>query len=98
MPWLKSDVEKTVIGIAVKMSSKQSVTLDSYVYRDLGLEGWDAIDFYTEIDNEFGVDTKKITQRISRKRKPLFIGREKTQFEPVDVNLRTISELILEAR
>lgn len=90
-----SDVEAYVLRLAKKISGQKIVTLESYVYRDLGIGGGDAVEFYETIEERFLVDLRNITETESETSRRWFFGTRR-KVEPRDLALKEIVTFIVE--
>ena len=58
----RSEVEDFILKQAQVFSANQGAGLDDYVYKDLGIGGGDAVEFYQSIEKRFAVDISPITE------------------------------------
>lgn len=91
-----NEVEDYILKQAQLFSANRHAKLDDYVYKDLGIGGGDAVEFYQSIEKRFAVDISSITES-SVKVEATWL--RKTRREPVarDLPLKEIMTFI-EAR
>ena len=87
--------ENYILDLAKKFSALSDVTIDSKMYRDLGIDREDAVEFYNNLETKFQVDLSPITEviidapaRWFRKAQPRVV--------PRDPSLREILMLALD--
>lgn len=57
-----NEVEDFILKQAQVFSANQHAGLDDFVYKDLGIGGGDAVEFYRSIEKRFSVDISPITE------------------------------------
>jgi hypothetical protein len=58
----RDEVEDFILKQAQVFSANQQAGLDDYVYKDLGIGGGDAVEFYQSIEKRFAIDIRPITE------------------------------------
>lgn len=92
----RSEVEAFIYRLAKEISGEAEVCPESYVYRDLRIEGGDAVEFYQSIEERFSIDLRAITETQHETPRRWLLGTRR-KVEPRDLPLKEIVTFIVEA-
>jgi hypothetical protein len=88
------EVENYILKQARTFSANERAKLEDYVYRDLGIGGSDAVEFYEDIEKNFGVNIKSITE-TSVEVEATWLRKAYRKSVARDVNLAEIVKFIM---
>ena len=91
------EVENYILKQARAFSANQHAKLDNYVYKDLGIGGGDAVEFYRDIEGRLDVDLRPITE-TSVEVVSTWLRKPRRQAVARDVQLAEIVSFIMTTR
>jgi hypothetical protein len=60
----RRDVENYILDQARLFSANPRASMTDHIYKDLGIGGGDAVEFYSCLEERFGVDLHSITEEL----------------------------------